>query len=130
MSHWAEIDSKNKVVRVVVGNNDESDEGYKWIVDNLGGKWIQTSYNAEDGVQPEWLSSSSKFKARNRKNFASIGYTYDEVNDVFIPPKPYSSWILNEDTCKWEPPVDYPSDDKVYEWREAVGNDKAGWYLR
>jgi hypothetical protein len=86
MAHWAEIDSNNKVIRVTVGSNDDPDEGYQWIIDNLGGRWIKTSYNANI-----------------RKNFAGIDFTYDEVRDAFIPPKPEKGdWILNEDTCRWE----------------------------
>lgn len=86
MAHWAEIDSNNIVLRVTVGNNNSPDEGYQWLIDNLGGTWIKTSYNGNI-----------------RKNFASIGYTYDEGRDAFIPPKPDGEgWILNEDTCLWE----------------------------
>jgi hypothetical protein len=93
MAHWAEIDENNLVLRVVVGSNDEPDEGYQWIIDNLGGRWIKTSYNGNI-----------------RKNYAGIGYTYDEQRDAFIPKKPEDSvnhlgktitWILDEDTCQW-----------------------------
>ena len=89
MAHWAEIDENNVVLRVTVGSNDEPDEGYQWLIDNLGGRWIKTSYNANI-----------------RKNFAGIGFTYDEAKDAFIPPKPENGegWILNPDTCKWELP--------------------------
>ena len=88
MAHWAELDNDNKVIRVTVGSNDEPDEGYQWLIDNLGGRWIKTSYNANI-----------------RKNFAGIDFTYDEVRDAFIPPKPDGEgWILNSDTCKWELP--------------------------
>ena len=108
MSHWAEIDENNIVVRVTVGDNNEPDEGYQWLIDNLGGTWIKTSYN------------------RNiRKNFAGIGHTYDETRDAFIPPKPYNSWILNEDTCNWESPTPYPSGDGIYQWVE----DDLNWQL-
>jgi hypothetical protein len=94
MSHWAEIDENNFVVRVTVGDNNEPDEGYQWLIDNLGGTWIQTSYNATI-----------------RKNFAGIGYTYDSALDAFIAPKPDDftdeddntfTFELNEDTCQWE----------------------------
>lgn len=67
MSHWAELDDNNIVLRVTVGSNDEPDEGYQWLIDNLGGRWVQTSYNANF-----------------RGKFAGIGDTYDEVNDVFV----------------------------------------------
>jgi hypothetical protein len=85
MSHWAEIDENNLVLRVTVGSNDMPDEGYQWLIDNLGGTWIKTSYN------------------RNiRKNYAGIGYTYDKERDAFIPPKPEEgNFELDEETCRW-----------------------------
>lgn len=96
MAHWAEIDDNNKVVRILVGNNNDSDEGYQWLVDNLGGRWIKTSYNTHNGIHLEG-------KTALRKNYAGIGFIYDEKRDAFIPPKPEGNWILNEDTCVWEP---------------------------
>ena len=88
MAHWAEVDQNNVVLRVTVGDNNDpaGDEGYQWLIDNLGGTWIKTSYNGNI-----------------RKNFAGIGYTYDQTRDAFIPPKPEEgNWVLNEDTCIWE----------------------------
>jgi len=84
MSHWAEIDADNKVIRVTVGNNNEPDEGYQWLVDNLGGTWIKTSYNSNI-----------------RKNYAGVGHSYDELRDAFIAPKCHVEAILDEATCKW-----------------------------
>ena len=85
MSHWAEIDNNNIVLRVTVGDNNDPDEGYQWLIDNLGSTWIKTSYNN-----------------RIRKNFAGISYTYDSTRDAFIPPKPkQGTWELNEETCRW-----------------------------
>jgi hypothetical protein len=85
MAHWAEIDENNLVLRVTVGDNNALDEGYQWLIDNLGGTWIKTSYNATI-----------------RKNFAGIGFTYDEERDAFIPPKPTEGdWELDEETCLW-----------------------------
>ena len=106
MSHWAEIDNNNIVLRVTVGNNNDpaGDEGYQWLIDNLGGTWIKTSYNA----------ATNGF----RKNYAGIGFAYDSVRDAFISPKPYTSWALNENTCQWEAPVVYPTDNKRYTWDE------------
>jgi hypothetical protein len=101
MAHFAEIDENKIVLRVLVTNNDFPNEGYNWLIENLGGTWIKTSYNANI-----------------RKNFAGIGYTYDEGRDAFIPPKPYQSWLLNEDTCQWEAPTAYPTDGKLYTWDE------------
>ena len=101
MAHWAELDENNLVLRVTVGNNDEPDEGYQWLLDNLGGTWVQTSYNSNI-----------------RYNYAGINFTYDPDRDAFIPPKPFDSWVINESTCLWEPPVEYPADGGQYVWDE------------
>jgi hypothetical protein len=103
MSHFAELDENNIVTRVLVGDNNLPNEGYNWFVENFGGRWVQTSYNATI-----------------RKNFAGIGFTYDEALDAFIAPQPYPSWTLNEATCKWECPKPYPQDGRVYEWDELA----------
>lgn len=106
MSHFAEIDENNVVIRVLVGDDNLPEEGKLWFEENLGGTWVQTSYNA-----------------RIRKNFAGVGFTYDAERDAFIPPQPFPSWVLDEATCKWEPPIPYPSDASVvYEWDEASLN--------
>ena len=87
MSHFAEIDGDNKVLRVLVGNNSDTNEGYDWLIENLGGTWVKTSYNGNI-----------------RKNFAGIGYTYDEGRDAFIAPKPECHpdlVTLDEETCRW-----------------------------
>jgi len=103
MSHWAELDAENKVLRVLVGDNNDpaGDEGYQWLLDNLGGTWVKTSYNGNI-----------------RKNYAGVGYTYDEALDAFIGPKPFDSWVLNEETCRWQAPTPYPTDGKYYYWSE------------
>ena len=106
MSHFAELDENNVVVRVLVGDNNMPNEGYDWFVENLGGTWVQTSYNATI-----------------RKNYAGIGFTYDEDRDAFIPPKPYESWTLNEETCRWQAPTPYPQDGRLYQWDE----DTTSW---
>jgi hypothetical protein len=85
MSHWAEVDETGLVLRVTVGDNNEPDEGYQWLLDNLGGTWIKTSYNN-----------------RIRKNFAGIGFQYDSVLDAFVPPKCHDEATLNLETCRWE----------------------------
>ena len=98
MAHWAELDSDNIVVRVSVGSNASPDEGYQWLITNLGGTWVKTSYNTRGGVHKE---GGIPF----RKNYAGIGYKYDEERDAFIPPKPIidgKTFILNEETCQWE----------------------------
>lgn len=101
MSHFAKLDENNIVTNVVVGNNSLPNEGYDWIVSRIGGRWIQTSYNGNF-----------------RKRFAGIGYYYDEELDAFIMPKPYESWILNEETADWEAPVAKPEDGS-YVWDES-----------
>jgi hypothetical protein len=114
MAHFAQIDTNNNVINVIVIHNNElldqdSNEVEQKGIDfckSLFGqdtKWIQTSYN-------------SNF----RKNYAGIGYTYDETRDAFILPKPYNSWVLNEDTCLWKAPVPMPQDDNFYEWNEET----------
>ena len=106
MAHWAEIDNDNKVIRVLVGdNNDPSgDEGYQWLLDNFGGNWVKTSYN-------------NNF----RKQFAAVNYYYDAVNDVFIAPQPYLSWSLDEN-FNWQPPTPKPTEGK-WLWDE----DSLSW---
>ena len=86
MSHWAEIDNTNTVIRVLVGDNNDpaGDEGYQWLIDNLGGTWIKTSYNGNI-----------------RKNYAGVGYTYDAVRDAFIAPEPNNATGFDEDSCQW-----------------------------
>ena len=96
MAHWAEIDEDNVVTRVLATGNDDpaGDEGYSWLVETLGGRWVQTSYN------------------RNfRVHFAGIGFTYNEALDVFVPPKPSDSYVLNVETVLWEPPTGYSNDE-------------------
>ena len=106
MAHWAEIDDNNIVLRVLVtdSNDPVGDEGYQWLLDNLGGRWLKTSYNTKEGVH---LTGGTPL----RKNFAGVGYTYDENRDAFIPPKPEPivlesgrtwDWTLNEETCIWD----------------------------
>ncbi len=98
MAHWAEIDKDSKVIRVIVTSNDEPDEGYQWLIDNLGGTWVKTSYNTYGGVH-------IKGGTPLRKNYAGVDYTYDSVRDAFIPPKPEchpDDITLNPDSCIWE----------------------------
>jgi hypothetical protein len=103
MANFAELDENNIVTRVLVTNNAFPNEGYDWLVDNLGGTWIQTSYNATI-----------------RFNYAGVGFTYDLERDAFISPKPYESWLLVEETCQWESPVPYPDDGLIYSWNEEI----------
>jgi hypothetical protein len=125
MAHFAELGLNNTVLRVIVVANEElldvngveqESKGQEFCRNLFGGVWIQTSYNGNF-----------------RKNYAGVGFTYDSTRDAFIPPKPYPSWLLNEDTCQWGPPVPYPADGvsiltatafpgegKAYQWDEAT----------
>jgi hypothetical protein len=114
MAHWAKLDNDNKVIEVTVGSNADSDEGYDWLVTNLGGRWVKTSYNTVAGVH---TNGGTPF----RGNFAGVGYTYDEGLDAFIAPKPYPSWVLDEATFSWEAPVAKPEGNGLYWWDESAG---------
>lgn len=107
MSHFAKV-VDGKVVQVIVAEP----EFFETFVDSSPGTWIQTSYNTSAGQHPEGRPL--------RKNYAGIGYTYDAQRDAFIPPKPFPSWVLNEDTCLWDSPVPYPNDGDRYRWDEST----------
>jgi hypothetical protein len=107
MSHFAKV-LDGKVTQVIVAEP----EFFDTFVDSSPGTWIQTSYNTHGGQHPEGRPL--------RKNYAGVGFTYDSVRDAFIPPKPYESWLLNENTCLWDAPVAYPTDDKRYTWNEET----------
>lgn len=110
MAHFAQLDDNNIVTQVIVVNNNEllnengqesEAKGIAFCQSLFGGNWKQTSYNANF-----------------RKNYAGIGSTYDSTRDAFIAPKPFPSWVLDEETCEWQPPVARPTDGKVYIWNE------------
>jgi hypothetical protein len=139
MAHWAELDDNNIVLRVLVGDNNDpnNDEGYQWLVDNLGGTWIKTSYNSHGGKHLSWgpytvldaEGNSTLYEGyiddgqpHLRYNFAGPGDLYDPIRDAFIPPKPFESWILNEETCNWNSPVPRPTDGGRYVWNEELVN--------
>jgi hypothetical protein len=109
MSHFAQIDENNIVTQVIVIEQDVVDTGLFGDPNS----WIQTSYNTHAGVH-------SQGGTPLRKNYAGIGYTYDSTRDAFIPPTPYNSWVLNEDTCLWEAPIPMPDDGKIYNWDEET----------
>ena len=114
MAHYAFLDESNIVTEVIVGKN-EGEEGIDWEVHygNFRGQTCKrTSYNTSGGVHS---GGGTPF----RKNYAGVGYTYDATRDAFIPPKPYPSWLLDETTCLWVPPVPMP--DGLYRWDEAAG---------
>jgi len=126
MAHFALLNEKNIVVNIIVVNNDvmlddkgneDEQKGIDFCNTLIEGNWVQTSYNTQAG---EHILDGKP----NRKNFAGIGYFYDDKKDAFIAPKPYKSWILNENTCAWEAPVNYPNDGKIYVWDEKSTNWK------
>ena len=115
MAHFAELDGDNIVTRVLVVNDADASDGQNFLANTLGlgGTWKQTSYNTSGGVHS---TGGTPF----RKNYAGIGYTYDSGRDAFIPPKPYASWLLNEDTCLWDAPTPMPVEEgKMFTWVEA-----------
>jgi hypothetical protein len=112
MAHFAQLNDENLVTQViVVANQDTADQdgveneaiGIEFCTNLLGGRWVQTSYNANI-----------------RKNYAGIGYKYDAALDAFIPPQSFESWTLNEETAQWEAPTPYPDDGKRYSWDEET----------
>jgi len=109
MSHFAEINNDNRVIRVLVGDNNDpiGDEGYQWLINNLGGTWIKTSYNGNI-----------------RFNFAGVGDIYDLEADAFYKTKPYPSWSLDSN-YQWQPPIPMPDKIKTWKWDE----EKLEWQL-
>jgi hypothetical protein len=112
MAHFAELDDNNIVKQVIVVHNNElldgsgnesEQKGIDFCTNLLGGRWVQTSYNGNI-----------------RKNYAGQGYLYDPIRDAFVAPQPYPSWELDEQTCRWQPPVAYPTDGLVYSWNEET----------
>ena len=114
MSHFAKV-CDQKVVQVIVAEK----EFFDTFVDSSPGAWIQTSYNTRGGVHygPDGQPDGGEAL---RGNYAGIGYTYDQANDVFYAPQPFASWALNQTTWLWEPPVAYPDDGLIYTWDEAT----------
>lgn len=117
MGHFAKV-VDGKVTQVIVAEP----EFFQTFVDSSPGEWLQTSYNTRGGVHynPETQAPSADQSKALRKNYAGVGYSYDRQRDAFIPPQPFPSWLLDEQTCLWEPPVPYPVDGKRYTWDEAT----------
>jgi len=117
MAHFAKV-NQGKVINVIVAEP----EFFDTFVDSSPGEWIQTSYNTRGGVhyEPDSNTPSSDQSKALRKNYAGIGFSYDRDRDAFIPPQPYASWILNENTCLWDSPVPYPDDGNFYTWDEST----------
>ena len=120
MAHFAKVN--NGIVEQVIVAEPEF---FETFVDSSPGQWIQTSYNTRGGkhYNPETGELSADQTKALRKNYAGIGFTYDAAKDAFIPPKPFNSWLLDEDTCLWNAPVAYPDDGKRYTWDE----DTTAW---
>jgi hypothetical protein len=120
LSHFAKVNN-GIVEQVIVAEEDF----FATFVDTSPGQWIKTSYNTRGGkhYDPETGEESADQSKALRKNYAGIGFTYDQTRDAFIPPQPYASWTLNEDSCLWEAPVAYPDDGKRYTWDE----DTTAW---
>ena len=118
MAHFAKLGIGNKILKIEVVSNDiaTTEQAGVDFLNNLYGTndiWKQTSYNTRGGVH---LLEGTPF----RKNYAGIGYKYDQTRDAFIPPKPFNSWVLNEETCLWDPPVVKPNDGQIYSWNEET----------
>lgn len=122
MAHYAVINSDNIVTQVFVGK-DENEGGINWehyYSQDIDGYCLRTSYNTHGGIHynQETGQPSDDQSRAFRKNYAGIGYTYDVTRNAFIPPKPFNSWSLNEDSCMWEPPIPMPNDGNGYYWNE------------
>jgi hypothetical protein len=103
MAHWAELNDENVVIRILVGDNNDpnGDEGYQWLIDNLGGTWLKCSYNATI-----------------RHKYPLLGDIYSPEHDAFIDPKPFDSWTFDDTTLQWVAPIPKPNDGNRYGWKE------------
>jgi hypothetical protein len=113
MAHFAKLGTGNIIEQVIVINNSVITDSDGNEQEQLGVDFINNLY----GTRDTWKQTS--YNSTIRKNFAGIGFTYDQTRDAFIPPKPYNSWTLNETTCLWEAPVAYPTDGQRYTWNET-----------
>jgi hypothetical protein len=123
MAHFAKLNAENYVIFVTVARDE--DENREVEISELSGEiYKRTSYNTRGGVhyQADNNTPSLDQSKAFRKNYAGIGYYYDEIRDAFIPPKPFPSWTLNEQSCLWQSPIPYPNDGKMYQWNEEIGN--------
>lgn len=112
MAHFAQLDNDNTVQQVIVIHNNETHDSNGIESETLGIQFCKTLY----GEDTNWVQTS--YSGSIRKNYAGVGFFYDVNRDAFIAPKPYDSWVINEKTCTWEPPVSYPTDGQVYIWDE------------
>jgi len=114
MAHFAQLDDNNVVIQVIVVDNSEILDSNGVEQESIGITFCTNLF----GADTIWKQTS--YNGNIRKNYAGIGYTYDVGRDAFIAPQPYPSWVLDEDTCQWEPPVPYPTDDNFYRWNEET----------
>jgi len=123
MSHFAKLDENNVVVFVTVGRQEDDGKELE-LQERTGDVYKQTSYNTRGGVHynPETGEPSADQSKALRYNYAGIGFTYDPERDAFIPPKAFDSWVLDEATCLWVPPIEYPADGGEYTWDESLGD--------
>jgi hypothetical protein len=118
MAHYAFLDENYIVTEVIVGKDESNFDWERHYGDLRGQLCKRTSYNTRGGIH---TSGDTPF----RKNYAGIGFSYDPVRDAFIPPKPYDSWVLNENTCLWDSPIPYPNNGQQFYWDETL----KGWVL-
>ena len=121
MSHFAQLDENNIVIFVTVGRQEDDGKEAE-LSERTGDTYKQTSYNTAGGVyyDPATREPAADQSKAFRKNYAGVGFYYDEALDAFIPPKPFASWLLDEETCTWGPPVPRPTDGVTYFWNEAT----------
>lgn len=124
MAYYAELDNNNVVTKVRTGASEEVVDLERIYTERFGKVHKRTSYNTRGGIHynSETNQPSEDQSKAFRKNYAGIGFTYDATRDAFIPPKPYPSWILNEESCLWESPVAHPNDGQIYNWNEETQN--------
>lgn len=131
MAHYAQLDKNNIVIQVITGK-DEADKDMELILRIETGKiWKRTSFNTRNGIHydPVTGNPSEDQSKAFRVNYAGIGYSYNERLDAFILPKPFNSWVLNEETYSWDPPVAVPDEEKLYDWSEETSSwiERVGW---
>ena len=123
MAHFVKLNAENYVIFVTVARDEDENREIE-ISQETGEIYKRTSYNTRGGIhyQADNNTPSLDQSKSFRKNYAGIGYYYDSIRDAFIPPKPFPSWTLNEESCLWQSPVPYPSDGKMYTWNEDILN--------
>lgn len=122
MAYYAVLDENNVVTKIKSAGHENDWNGEVEWEKETGKVHKRTSYNTKGGIHynPETNEPSVDQSKAFRKNYAGVGYNYDKTRDAFIPPKPYESWILNEETCLWDSPVPYPEDGQIYNWNEET----------